>query len=70
MLVRPLPKPSTLELVDLKTIERIARMKHGEPFTKIAMEKLLREFPDVMETYDYATRLNRPITMGYFPLNV
>ena len=60
----PRPRPSTLELVDLKTIEGIARMKHGEPFTKTATGKLLNEFPGAMETYGWATRYNRPVTVG------
>lgn len=43
----------------------MTRMKHGEAFTKIATEKLLRDFPGVMETYEWATRFSRPVTVGY-----
>jgi hypothetical protein len=51
--------------VDLKTIERIAMLKHGEPFTKIATTKLINEFPEVIETYEWATRYHKPIAVGY-----
>jgi len=54
--------------VDLKTIERIATLKHGGTFTKIATAKLLNEFPDVIQTYGWAARYNRPVTVGYVEL--
>ena len=55
--------------MDLKTVERIASKKNGDQFMKNATKKLIRDFPDVIETSGWGTSYIRPVTVGYAPFS-
>jgi hypothetical protein len=51
--------------MDLKTIERIASRENGDAFAKTATEKLIQDFPHIIETSGWGTSFIRPVTVGY-----
>lgn len=51
--------------MDLKSIECIASRKNGNTFMKAATEKLIRDFPNVIETSGWGTSFIPPVTVGY-----
>jgi hypothetical protein len=56
--------------MDLKTVERIASRENEDTFMKSATEKLIRDFPDVIETSGWGTSFIRPVPVGYGLLQI